>query len=199
MRLWNVARGWEHMRLEGHQGSVWNVAFSPSGTHLASCSADGTVRLWSVAIGRENTRFEGHDDMVTSVTFSPDGMYLVCGSSDGTVRLWEVDSGRRAIMAFQGHESVVTSVAFSPDGRYLATGSWDAARIWSVQTGECLAILAHLPRGWVAMTPDGRYKTGGDVAGGFWHAIGLCRFEPGELDEHIPGLRLPDDAILVPP
>jgi len=42
------------------------------------------------------------------------------------------------------------------------------------------------------MTPDGRYKTGGDVAGS------LCRFEPGELDEHIPGLRLPDDAILVP-
>lgn len=44
------------------------------------------------------------------------------------------------------------------------------------------------------MTPEGRYK-----AGGFWHAIGLCRFEPGELDEHISGLRLPDDAILVPP
>ena len=45
---------------------------------------------------------------------------------------------------------------------------------------------------------DGRYKSGDDVVGGFWHAIGLCRFEPGELDEHIPGLRLPDDAILVP-
>jgi hypothetical protein len=54
--------------------------------------------------------------------------------------------------------------------------------------------VAHLRRGWAAMTPEGRYK-----AGGFWHAIGLCRFEPGELDEHISGLRLPDDAILVPP
>lgn len=28
----------------------------------------------------------------------------------------------------------------------------------------------------------------------FWHVINLCRFEAGELDDWIPGLRLPDDA-----
>ena len=27
-----------------------------------------------------------------------------------------------------------------------------------------------------------------------WHVINLCRFEPGELDDLIPGLRLPDNA-----
>jgi len=41
---------------------------------------------------------------------------------------------------------------------------------------------------------DGRYKFGGMPAGGFWHVINLCRFEIGELDEWVPGLRLPEEA-----
>ena len=46
-----------------------------------------------------------------------------------------------------------------------------------------------------------RYKVGGDLAGSFWHVIGLCRFEPGELDPYLPDLRLPDDAsfLTLPP
>jgi WD40 repeat protein/3',5'-cyclic AMP phosphodiesterase CpdA len=197
LRLWDAVNG-RLLRLHARPGVVTSVAFAPTGALLASGSDEGWVELWDLASGRELMRLQGHTSWVWSIAFDPGGRHLVSSSFDGTVRLWELSEGRE-VLCLRGHESAVTSVAFSPDGRYLATGSWDAARIWSVQTGECLAILAHLPRGWVAMTPDGRYKTGGDVAGGFWHAIGLCRFEPGELDEHIPGLRLPDDAILVPP
>jgi hypothetical protein len=38
------------------------------------------------------------------------------------------------------------------------------------------------PEGWAAFTPDGRFKMGGDIAGAFWHVVGLVRFEPGEID-----------------
>jgi hypothetical protein len=81
-----------------------------------------------------------------------------------------------------------------------ASGADDnTIRLWDVATGTCYAILVHLPEGWVAYTPDRRYKLGGDIGGGFWHVIGLCRFELGELDPYLPTpLRLPDDAILVP-
>ena len=33
-------------RLLGHRGGVHRLAYSPSGTLLASCAADATVRLW---------------------------------------------------------------------------------------------------------------------------------------------------------
>jgi hypothetical protein len=39
-------------------------------------------------------------------------------------------------------------------------------------------------------------KLGGDVAGLLLAVIGLCRFEPGELDPYLPGLRVPGDAHL---
>jgi len=42
---------------------------------------------------------------------------------------------------------------------------------------------------WAALAPDGRYKLEGDVGGQFWHAIGMCRFETGELDSHLPDVR----------
>ncbi|HEX7184707.1 MAG TPA: hypothetical protein VF756_22975 [Thermoanaerobaculia bacterium] len=94
-----------------------------------------------------------------------------------------------------GHQSSVFSVAFSPEGKTLASGSSDGTiRLWDVATGRCLAALLALPEGWVAFSPDGRYKFGGVPAGGFWHAANLCRFEIGELDEWVPGLRLADDA-----
>ena len=74
-----------------------------------------------------------------------------------------------AIPTFEGHGDAVWSVAF-----------------------------AGLPEGWVAFTPDGRYRLGGETAGAFWHSIGLCRFEPGELDPYLPKpLRVPDGEPLV--
>jgi hypothetical protein len=66
--------------------------------------------------------------------------------------------------------------------------------LWDVANGRCLAVLLPLPEGWVTYSPDGRYKFGGVPAGGFWHVASLCRFEIGELDEWVPGLRLADEA-----
>ena len=117
---------------------------------------------------------------------APMALTLASGSDDNTVRLWDVATGC-SLRAFEGHTSCVTSVAFSPDGLTLASASDDGTiRLWDVATARCLAILLATPEGWAAFTPDGRYKIGGDIAGSFWHVIGLCRFEPGELDPYLP-------------
>jgi WD40 repeat protein len=116
---------------------------------------------------------------------------LASGSWDATVRLWDVATGteRRVL---KGHAQSVRSVSFSPNGAMLASSSADATvRLWEVASGECLALLVSLDEGWVAFTPDGRYRSIGNLGAAFWHVIGLCRFEPGELEPYLP-LRVPE-------
>ncbi|WP_433937440.1 pentapeptide repeat-containing protein [Sorangium cellulosum] len=197
VRLWDGGAGQAVGVLHGHEGEVLSVAWSVDGATLASGSGDRTVRLWQGSTGKPLRVLQGHEGEVLSVAWSVDGVTLASGSSDKTVRLWHGGTGK-ALRVLQGHREGVRSVAFHPDGRTLASASYDGTiRLWNVATKRCLAILLPLPEGWVAFTPDGRYKFGGNLAGNFWHAIHLCRFEPGELDPYVPGLRLEDDTPLL--
>ncbi|MEV5508688.1 hypothetical protein [Streptomyces orinoci] len=69
-----------------------------------------------------------------------------------------------------------------------------------------LHLLFHGPIGGPPTVADGTSAAGFPCAAGelrcwappprAWHVVGMCRFEPGELDEHVPGARrLPDDPI----
>ncbi len=197
VRLWEVGMGAEQRVLKGHTRGVRSVAFSPNGKLLASGAEDATVRLWDVATGIEQRVLKGHARSVRSVVFSPDGKLVASGAEDTTVRLWDVGTGAE-YRVLKGHARSVRSVTFSPDGKTLASGARDATvRLWNINTAEGLVALASLPEGWVAFTSDGRYRSMGPLGGAFWHVMGLCRFEPGELDPYLPvPLRVPDEEPL---
>ncbi|AKI98502.1 WD40 repeat protein [Archangium gephyra] len=196
VRLWDVQTGRELRCLEGHSSLVMSIAFSPDGKWLVSGSSDMTVRLWDVHTGRELRRLHGHSAWVTSVAFSPDGKWLVSGSADKTVMLWEAHTGRE-LRGFQGHSSWVTSLAFSPDGHHLAVAFLKGiVCLFDVATGQERIAYAHLPAGWAAFTPEGRYKLSGDTMG-LYGAIGFCRFEPSEFAELTGHSPLEPDAPLL--
>ncbi|AUX29085.1 MULTISPECIES: pentapeptide repeat-containing protein [Sorangium] len=199
--LWNVAAGAVRHVLKCRSALVRSVAFHPESASLAAGAGDGAVQVWDAATGDERLVLRGHASAVASIAFSPDGAWLASGAEDCTVRLWDALTGaeRRVLLA---HASAVQGIAFSPDGAWLASASDDGTvRLWEVATGTCRAVHLSRADGWAAFTPDGRrYKLGGALAGSFWYAIGLCRFEPGELDALLLSLqRVPDDEPLLPP
>ena len=86
--------------LEGHEGTVYSVSFSPDGSLLASGSygsGTNTIRLWDVATGQEITTLTENWYDVSSVSFSPDGSLLASGGEDRIIRLWEIPTTRVGI------------------------------------------------------------------------------------------------------
>lgn len=127
-------RSWEVLGvLQGHEGSVFSVAFSPDGTRFVSGSADGTLRVWDVERREEIATLRGHSGAVFAAVYSPDGARIASGGRDRVVRIW--DSQRfEEVTQLHGHTSLVYSLAFSPDGGTLVSGGGDhTVRVWGVE------------------------------------------------------------------
>jgi hypothetical protein len=117
-----------------HRAAVERVAISPSGTLLASASADHTVRLWDIKTHRpvgDPLRTPGP---VHSVSFAPHGDILATATDDGA-RLWDTATHKMIGTPLAADAQPVNDVAFTPDGTLLATAGADhTVRLWDVAT-----------------------------------------------------------------
>ncbi|MEU9477323.1 TIR domain-containing protein [Streptomyces sp. NPDC048191] len=190
VRLWDLTEHRITSVLDGHADRVYAVAFGPDGSWLASASWDGTAVIWRD--GEIDHRLSGHTGKLWTAAAHPRRPLLATAGDDRTVRLWDPDTGEETAV-LTGHTGRILAVAFSPDGSLLASGGEDGTvRLWHVPAdapATLRATLVGMPGGWAALSPSGGYKYEGDVTGEFWHAVGMCRFEPGELDGHLPGVR----------
>ncbi|WP_211239354.1 TIR domain-containing protein [Actinokineospora inagensis] len=177
---------------DGHTDRVYDVRFSPDGQTLASVSNDGKAVLWRVSDGTRLLELTAQRGRLWTGAFSPDGTILAAAGDDAVIYLW--NTAGELLATLSGHTRRVLSLAFSPDGRTLASGAADGTtRLWDTTLDATTPLgdttirlprltMIGLPEAWAAVTPDGRYKVDGATAGEFWHAVGLCRFEVGELD-----------------
>jgi WD40 repeat protein len=79
----------------GHEHGITDIAFHPSGKHLASSGRDTLVRIWDVASGKlvkelGKSRGGQFKDWIHAVSFSPDGLRLAGSDMAGSVQVWSL-------------------------------------------------------------------------------------------------------------
>jgi len=189
VRLWSVD-GTPGPLLEGHQGAIRWVAWSPDGNHLATASSDGTVRFWEPD-GTPGPVFEGDSIGFGAcyVAWSPNSKLLAAAWSDRTIRLWAADGTSGPV--FEGPHGSRISIRWSPDSTRLA--AWDtiggdpAISLWSPDGAAIGVLKGHEDRvATVAWSPGGERLASAswDKTVRLWSAHG----EPGPVLKHQQGV-----------
>jgi len=169
--------------LVGHDGGVYCVTISPSGSHLASGGGDEKVMIWSEpGEGGEWARvqvLEDQTDTIWAVCFSPDGKQLATGSWDESIKTYSFNEGN-AILAhtLEGHICGVMSLSFSPDCKLLCSGSYDKSiKFWNPADGSLVKSIDQAHTGYdgvhsVSYSPNGRIivSAGDDNTMKIWDA-----------------------------
>jgi serine/threonine protein kinase/WD40 repeat protein len=115
------------VRLQGANGTIHCLEWSPRGDVIASGSGNGghAVQLWSVHTQGLLATLSPQGGPVYALAFSPDGAVLASGDSAGRVVLWDMDS-REELLRLQQRESRIFALRFSPDGQRLYSSGEDA-------------------------------------------------------------------------
>lgn len=93
-------------RLVGHQGPVAQVAVSPDGKLVASCSFDKSIKIWNAEDGEFLGTLRGHVGPVYRICWSRNSKHLASVSKDSTLKIWDVTS-RKLVRELSGHKDEV--------------------------------------------------------------------------------------------
>jgi len=116
----------EHV-LEGHDGDVNSVAFSPDGKKMLSGGHDSNAILWGLDQGQQLTSLMDNDDYSTrsyvwTVAISSDGKLAFVGDEFGKLEVWDLQ--RLSLQRFlKGHTDAIMAIAINPGDQSVLVGS----------------------------------------------------------------------------
>ncbi|EFB17141.1 hypothetical protein PANDA_008932, partial [Ailuropoda melanoleuca] len=148
--LWYIswAEGASTRLISGHRSKVNEVVFSPSTSHWATCSDDGSVRVWSLASTELLIQFQVLNQSCLCLAWSPpscgrpEQQQVAAGYSDGTLRVFSIS---RIAVEFKmhPHRAALTAVAYSADGQTILSGDKDGlVAVSRPRTGMTFRVLS---------------------------------------------------------
>lgn len=106
--------------LSGHGGPVFDVAFSPDATRVASVGDDGKVKIWDVPGKKELFTIDGARSSSNHVRVMPDGTTAIVLGSENNLLAIDLQSGKSRSMALPAQAGGANSFDLSPDGKTIA-------------------------------------------------------------------------------
>lgn len=128
-----------------HEALVTSVAFSSTGSIVATGCADGSVTLWKTQSREKIKSFQAHAAAVSHLAFAPkntDGRLASVGA-DCLARIWPKEGeGAKPVEMRAGRP--FRWISWSPTGIQVVTGVEGAsARIWDASGGAEVLALEH--------------------------------------------------------
>lgn len=88
-RIWGEAD--EPLVLEGHDGPLWNAAFSPDGEMVVTTAEDRSARLWDARNGAELAKLQDLGAFGANwAVFAPDGTTIAAAMTGAKLQLWRL-------------------------------------------------------------------------------------------------------------
>ncbi|KAK2679327.1 WD40 repeat [Fusarium oxysporum f. sp. vasinfectum] len=122
--------------LDGHDGGVGNIVFSPDDSLILCCSRDGHARLWTTHDGTLIRKFPKFDEPVSGCVWAQDSRSLVVGTLDPnySLRTLNLDTSEQYEW---GVKHRVQDLCGSPDGRWLvAVDNQQTIHVYNAVTRE---------------------------------------------------------------
>lgn len=145
IRLWDAHSGAQLGKpVRTSREVIWDVAFNPDGTQLASVGYGDNVSRWRVEAAGDDrarlaparpNRLRGQSGAVQAAAFSPDSRLLATGDRGGTIRLWSAATGRPVGEPLATGGSI-DDLAFDPRSAILASSDSGAIRLWDIENGR---------------------------------------------------------------
>ncbi|KAL2346693.1 hypothetical protein Fmac_000693 [Flemingia macrophylla] len=151
-RIWGVGASSINSRIDAHDGSVNDLAFSSLDDNkllVITCGDDKTIKVWNASNGANRYIFEGHDAPVCSICpHVKQHVHLIVSTSiDGKIKAWLYDSlGARVDFNAPGHG--YTTLAYSVDDqRLFSCGTSRDAEPYLVEWDESEGYIKRMYKG----------------------------------------------------